>query len=302
MKKKIANFTFCLFCFFALLFIFKHNREIANVILDAIHLFFKKVFVSLFPMFILNDIFIYLRLPYYFYSLFHNLFKKVFKTSGICAYIFIMSIISGTPTSTYILKNLLDNQQISIEEAHHYLYFIYFSNPLFLTMMLSQMFSSAVVFKIIFIHYFSNFLLAFLLRNKAPRPTSMNIEIQPESFGSVLTKSIQRSMATLLIILGTIVFYMLLSFIITSILPQNPLLQTMVSGFFEITNGLNHLLSITLSLKLKEIIALTIISFGGLSIHTQVRSILEETSISYTPFLKGRIFQTLIGIFLLFIF
>ena len=72
MKKKLMDFTFCLFCFISIIFIFKNNKEVANVILEAVNLFFKKVFVSLFPMFILNDILINLNIPYYFYLLFNK--------------------------------------------------------------------------------------------------------------------------------------------------------------------------------------------------------------------------------------
>ena len=67
MKEKILNFTFCLFCFVSIFFIFKNNKEVAGIIIDAVNLFFKKVFVSLFPMFILNDILINLNIPYILY-------------------------------------------------------------------------------------------------------------------------------------------------------------------------------------------------------------------------------------------
>lgn len=302
MKEKIYNFTFCLFCFLAIFFIFKNNIEVAKVIIQAVNLFFQKVFVSLFPMFILNDIFIYLNLPYYFYIIFGPFFKKVFKTSGTCAYTFIMSLISGTPSSAYILKNLVENKQLSIKEAEHYLTFTYFSNPLFLTLMLGLMFTSSTVIKIILIHYLSNIIIAFLLRGKAPKITSAKLEVKKAPFGTILIHSIERTMSTLLIILGTIVFYMLLCFIITSFLPQNLFLQTFIAGILEITNGLNHLILLNTSLKIKEIMACAIISFGGLSIHTQVKSILEDTEISYTPFFKGRVFQALISILLVIIF
>ena len=107
MKEKIFEFIFCLLCIISMIFIFNHNNEVATIILEAINLFFTKVFVSLFPMFILNDLLINLGFPYYFYYLFNKLFKTIFKTSGLCAYVFIMSLISGTPSNAYILKNLV---------------------------------------------------------------------------------------------------------------------------------------------------------------------------------------------------
>ncbi len=301
MKKKLMDFTFCLFCFISLIFIFKNNKEVANVIIEAVNLFLKKVFVSLFPMFILNDILINLNIPYYFYLLFNKLFLKVFKTSGLGAYVFIMSLISGTPSNAYILKELVELEKISLEEANHFLTFTYFSNPLFLSVMLSTIFNTRVVLKIILCHYIANIIIGILIRNKAPKIAN-NKNILKTNLKITLTKSINKSITTLLMILGTISFYMLLTFIITSLLPNNCLIKAIISGFLEITNGLNTMTSLNILNKIKEIIASAIISFGGLSIHTQIKAILEDTNMNYSYFLKGRIMQSIISVILIMIF
>ena len=301
MKKKLMDFTFCVFCFISLIFIFKNNKEVANVIIEAVNLFLKKVFVSLFPMFILNDILINLNIPYYFYLLFNKLFLKVFKTSGLGAYVFIMSLISGTPSNAYILKELVELEKISLEEANHFLTFTYFSNPLFLSVMLSTIFNTNVVLKIILCHYIANIIIGILIRNKAPKIAN-NKNILKTNWKITLTKSINKSITTLLMILGTISFYMLLTFIITSLLPNNCLIKTIISGFLEITNGLITMTSLNILSQIKEIIASAIISFGGLSIHTQIKAILENTNMNYSYFLKGRIMQSIISVILIMIF
>ena len=301
MKKKLMDFTFCLFCFISLIFIFKNNKEVANVIIEAVNLFLKKIFVSLVPMFILNYILIILNIPYYFYLLFNKLFLKVFKTSGLGAYVFIMSLISGTPSNAYILKELVELEKISLEEANHFLTFTYFSNPLFLSVMLSTIFNTRVVLKIILCHYIANIIIGILIRNKAPKIAN-NKNILKTNLKITLTKSINKSITTLLMILGTISFYMLLTFIITSLLPNNCLIKAIISGFLEITNGLNTMTSLNILNKIKEIIASAIISFGGLSIHTQIKAILEDTNMNYSYFLKGRIMQSIISVILIMIF
>lgn len=301
MKKKLMDFTFCLFCFISIIFIFKNNKEVANVILEAVNLFFKKVFVSLFPMFILNDILINLNIPYYFYLLFNKLFLKVFHTSGLGAYVFIMSLISGTPSNAYILKELVELEKLSIEEANHFLTFTYFSNPLFLTVMLSTIFNARIVLKIILCHYIANIIIGILMRNKAPKIVTNQKYTQNKSKSSII-KSINKSISTLLMILGTICFYMLLTFIVMNLLPDNPLIKTLISGFLEITNGLNTITSLNIFIQIKEIIASAIISFGGLSIHTQIKAILENTNMNYSYFLKGRIMQSIISVILIILF
>ena len=301
MKEKIGNFTFCLFCFVSIIFIFTNNKDVAEVIINATNLFLRKVFVSLFPMFIINDILINLNIPYYFYLVFNKLFLKVFKTSGLGAYVFIMSLISGTPSNAYILKELVEERKLSYEEASHFLMFTYFSNPLFLTIMLGSIFDSKTTLKIILIHYISNILIGILERGKAPKITHQSFQLETRKRNGILIKSINKSISTLLMILGTVTFYMLLTYIITYPFQNNILLKTCFSGFLEITNGLNNLINVNIYSKIKEIIAIAIISFGGLSIHTQIKAILEDTQIKYKYFLKGRLLHTMISILLIII-
>ena len=299
MKEKIGNFTFCLFCFVSIIFIFTNNKDVAEVIINATNLFLRKVFVSLFPMFIINDILINLNIPYYFYLVFNKLFLKVFKTSGLGAYVFIMSLISGTPSNAYILKELVEERKLSYEEASHFLMFTYFSNPLFLTIMLGSIFDSKTTLKIE--NYISNILIGILKRGKAPKITHQNFQLETRKRNGILIKSINKSISTLLMILGTVTFYMLLTYIITYPFQNNILLKTCFSGFLEITNGLNNLVNVNIYSKIKEIIAIAIISFGGLSIHTQIKAILEDTQIKYKYFLKGRLLHTMISILLIII-
>ena len=213
-----------------------------------------------------------------------------------------MSLISGTPTNAYILKSLVSTNKISDAEATHYLYFTYFSNPLFLVLMLSQIFTVTSVFKIILIHYLSNIIIAFIMRNKSPNISTNIILPTKINIGSTIISSINKSINTLLMILGTIVFYSILIFIFTSFFSDNFLFKTLISGLLELTNGLNNLSNLLISNKLKEISAVSIISFAGLSIHTQIKSLLENTDINYFAFLKGRIMQTIISVILIIIF
>ena len=67
-------------------------------------------------------------------------------------------------------------------------------------------------------------------------------------------------------------------------------------GFLEMTQGLASL--INLSFSFKDYIAILFLSFGGLSIHTQAKCIASEYGLDYKFFLKGRLWQIIIAIFL----
>ena len=60
--------------------------------------------------------------------------------------------------------------------------------------------------------------------------------------------------------------------------------------------------NLTILNEIKEIIAVIIISFGGLSINTQIKAILEDTDLNYKYFFNGRLMQALISFILIIIF
>ena len=65
------------------------------------------------------------------------------------------------------------------------------------------------------------------------------------------------------------------------------------------TQGLNNVIQLNSNIKL--ITTIIFITFGGLSIHTQVKCILDEYGLDYKYFFKGRILQLVIAIILTFI-
>ena len=97
-------------------------------------------------------------------------------------------------------------------------------------------------------------------------------------------------------VLGSIIFYLVISSIIINTFNISYPFDIFIKGILEMTQGLNSL--INLNIKFKEIIAIFFITFGGFSIHTQVKCILDEQGLNYKYFLKGRIIQVIIVIIL----
>ena len=111
-----------------------------------------------------------------------------------------------------------------------------------------------------------------------------------------LPSSIKSSINTNLMVLGSIIFYLVISSIIINTFNISYPFDIFIKGILEMTQGLNSL--INLNIKFKEIIAIFFITFGGFSIHTQVKCILDEQGLNYKYFLKGRIIQVIIVIIL----
>lgn len=277
------------------IFLFKENIAVKQSILTSCELFFTKLFPSLFPMMILADLFLYLELPELLSKSLGIFFSKIFSISHYAVFAFLISCFSGSPSNAYIIKNLVQENYISEEEASKVLSFSFFSNPLFLYTMLSYIFPNQLftIIKLILIPYFVNILIGITLPNIKTEEGNIRKK-EKESFGIMFTKSIKNAMNTLLFILGTVSIFLLINTIF------NPFHIPIISGFLEISQGLNTLISIQYSQKIKEILAMFFISFGGLSIHLQIQGILSDTNISYLSFLKGRIKQTILSFILIF--
>lgn len=273
MKKKITYLLIMTFVFL----LFKNYNLVLNSTVTAVNIWLYKVFPYLFIMIIINDLLISLN------------FDSIFKNSNI--YIFILSMLSGTPSSAYITAKLVNSNKITLEEGNIALMFTYFSNPLFLYTILTSIFKvKFIVFKLMAIHYLSNLIISIFIKKE-------NKKITNTSNNTInISNSIKSSINTNMMILGSIVFYFVLSSIIINTFNLPPTISILVRGILELTQGLNSLIDI--NILGKEVLAILFISFGGLSIHTQVKCILDDTKLEYKYFLKGRIYQTIIAIIL----
>ena len=266
MKRKLIYLTILILIFL----IFKNYAVVLDSTINAVELWLYRVFPYLFIMIVINDLLINLD------------FEKNFKSPSI--YILIMSLLSGSPTSAVIISNLYKNNILDKESANKILLFTYFANPLFLYTMFNAIFkSNFITIKLMIIHYLSNIIIYFIFKNKINTKVLEEKKIKLD-----ISSSIKKAMNTTTMVLGCIIFYL----VICDILNLNALLR----GILEMTQGLNSLINMR-SLNL-ELLAMLFVSFGGFSIHTQVKCILDETDLDYKFFFKGRIYQTLIALIL----
>lgn len=286
MKNNYKDFLIIIISLLFLYFSLLNNKIINESIISSITLWVTKVFPSLFPMILLNNILIDYNLPYY--------ITKLFKKKGLKYYVMILSLFSGSPSNAIIIKELYQNNSINLEDANKLLTYTFFSNPIFLTTMLSLIFDMKTTWKLIIISYLSNIIISFIFKIK---PNNLkNIKNKEHS----ISNNINKTMTILIMILGTITFYILISTFVITLLNLNAINSLFIKGFLELTQGLNYLKDIHISLFLKELIAITFILFGGLSIHTQIKSILSDTNLSYKYFLYGRLLSIIIACLLFY--
>lgn len=265
------------------------NKAVTYNIGDAITLWKNKIFPSLFPFMILSS----LLVNYGFLNLTNKfvgpLMRKLFNLSENTSYVFVMSLLSGFPSSSMYAKELYQNNIITKEETFKIVLFTHFSNPIFIFAMISKK-----PLLVLTVHYLTNVLIGILIRDRNVKVGKNKYqELIPENFFVVFSKAIKKSIENLLYILGVIVFFFMLSTIL-----NNPLANIVL----ELSQGLNFINVYFSNPQLIASLSAFLLSFGGFSVHMQTYGILSELNFPYLKYLKTRLFHALLSFVLVFAF
>ena len=301
MFKNLLYLVILIIVLFEMLF---NGSVIINSVSFSFSLCINNLFPSLFPFMILSNILI----EYGFVSIFSEFLKpimnRMFKVHEYASFVIILSVISGSPSNSKYIFELLDKGLIDSKQACKILLFTHFVNPLFIinTIGITFLNNRKLGFIILISHYLGNIFVGFIFRNYNKYNNKSKIDIynaintlgiKRNSFISILANSIINSVNTLLLILGVITSCL----IITSLVNFNPLFN----GFLEITQGLKIISVSNLDLVIKVLFTTFFISFGGFSIHAQCFSILSNKKIKYIPYLSARIIHGIISCLIVYI-
>lgn len=272
--------------------IFINNNIIYSTIYNTTLIWFKNLVPNILPIMIITSLIIESNLIFDLTNLLGNIFSRIFKTSRYSIFIFILSIFTGSPSNAKYINDLYNNKLISKDESTKILLFTTNFNSLLIYNLISIYLGKYISIKIIITLILTNIIIGLLNRNYdiTLLPTKqINNKIN-------LTKIIKDSIDTMLMILGVLICFNLL----INIVPiNNIILKNLFNGFLEVTTALKSLESINISIKLKELLTLVYLSFSGLSIHLQIKSILTDTN--YILFLKNKLFSIFISLFIYYV-
>ena len=272
MKK---NFIIYIIALFLIYYTFNNQQLIVNSVINSSILYLYKVLPFFLPMYIISKILINYNFPYYISKLFNN---------NIYVYILIISFLSGCPNNAIIIKDLLNNNIINTNEANKYIKCSFFQNPLFLTSILSAIFNKKIAISIIITQVLSNIIIYLI---KPIKITNIN-KTNTIKLSDLIINTINNSIKILLNIYVTIIIFNILSILLPKYLSS-------FIGLFEITGGLNYLITSNYNYIIKIILTIIYISFGGLAINIQIKSVLKDTEILYSNFLLSRFYQIILS-------
>lgn len=315
MKKILSNVLLLLIMILISVEVLIESADVLESVKFSFNIWENSIFPSLFPFFVIGNILIDLGFPKLLGTLLKDVMYKLFKINGTGAFIIILSILSGFPSSAKYTKELYLNGEINDKEATKLLTFTHFSNPLFILGTLSITFlnNKEIGMCILISHYIGNLFIGLIFRNYyiSKKDTtkvslknaiiSMNSSRTDKSFGQMLSNAITSSISTLLLILGTVTIFLVLTTLINNNLSVNLYYKSIINGIFEMTQGLKYLSMLKIPLYKQALISVFFISFGGLSVHMQVLSIISDTKIKYFPYFISRILHASISTIIFFI-
>ena len=282
-----------------------NSSEISESIRLSFSICINNLFPSLIPFMILSNILIKYNFIEALNEIFGNIIKKTFGINKNCSFAVILSMFTGTPSNGKYLKDLYENKLIDNIDIQKSLNFCHFANPIFILSTIGHDFlnNKRIGLIILISHYLGSFIIGFFKKSKINKEIYINKNINNENrknFINIFNNSINDTVNNLILILGVITVCLVISTILNNIFNINNNFK-FIYGLLEITQGLKYLSLSNFNILVKSIISTFLISFGGISIHIQVFSIIENKKIRYLPYLFSRIIHGILSCFICFI-
>ena len=286
MKKNYQNTLLITILSILLVLYLLNPALIIKSILDYTDLFIKKLFPVSFIFYIISSLLIDYGLV--------EFLTNTLNLNGATSYVTIMSLISGFPSGAKYTKDLLDKNLLSEKEANYLIRYTHFPNPMFILGSVSTIFISKKIPVIILISLIlSNFIIAIVYKEKTNK-VKIPQKKEAKDFSASLTKAITSSIKILIVVYGISIFFFLISVVINNYIKLSPLNFVLINGIFDLTKGVFSTPLIKNDI-IKAALIISFISLGSLSIHMQVKSIINDSNIKYKNFLISRLEQMILA-------
>lgn len=315
MKNKSKNLYLSLILIFLLISISINPTSNINAFYNGIKVWATIVVPALFPFFLFTKLLCELNISQTICKYLNPITKKLYNCDGVAGYIFFSSIISGYPVGAKLVNEFHSKKLISNDQAYRIVTFTSTSGPLFIIGTIGiGMFCNKLFGIIILLSHLISALINGLIYRKYKLNKTTNIHIMNlnQTSSNILNECMINSIKSILLIGGYISIFFLITNIIstynifypficflTKIININNLdkiVNAILNGLIEVTQGCLNLSQLNLPIQLSCIICTGLVSFGGFSIHMQAYSFLKSSNIKYSFFLLQKTTHTIISI------
>lgn len=270
---------------------------------NASFVFFNKVFVSIFPFIILSDILYYFNYHIFLKDNIGFFISKIFKINSESSTVFLFSLFTSHPANAIYIKNMLDNNEISVNNASNLLCYTYFPSISFVIGSVGIGLYNNYKFGLFLylVCLINNILIGLFLRDKNDISICNNIRSNNGNLLDTFYNSIMKGINTSFIILGNLIVFTIIINLIIKYFNINSYILSIFSAVLELTSGVINVSNINSSLSIKFCMTAFILCFSGLSILFQSFTILSKYKINIKKILIVKLIFSIITICLLYL-
>lgn len=260
---------------------------------SGMQLCYEVIIPSLFPFFVCSGLLIYSGFAKVLSRLSGPVMRPLFNVGGAGASALVLGVISGYPLGAVTACQLYESGYLSKTETERLLAFCNNSGPLFILGAIgSAIYSSGKIGVVLYVaHILATLLVGFLFRfyakGKHTAPT-YTVNQSEESFSQVFSKVLSNSINSILTISGAVIFFGVISGIITSHIPLSDAVKAVITGILELTGGAKAISNTILPLTIKLTLSAFVVGFAGLCVHLQVAAIVAKYHLSIAPYITGK--------------
>jgi sporulation integral membrane protein YlbJ len=315
LKKYDKNTILTFLCSILILYIVLNPKECIGFTIAGAKLFFYAVFPSLFPFLVIVNLIISFGGIQIYSRLLGNLLCKPLGLPKQCSLVLLVSIFCGYPLGARYAAELYDQNLIDNKTFQRLLNIATNGSPLFIigsvgTTMLGH---PQLGYILIISNLLSCIIMGLLLpgrykfnhnnyQNKFYIPKNVNIGV---SMKLALEDAIKTCMSigSFVMIFSVLIniiksngyFHTALTFISNYTLIPTEIIQGLTLGIIEVTNGCNLIATSSLPYNSKLVITSFLIAFSGLSITSQVYSLVYKHGVSMKKYLSLKVVQGIIS-------
>ncbi|WP_066318084.1 sporulation integral membrane protein YlbJ [Bacillus sp. FJAT-29814] len=307
-----------------------YPEESFEASIRGLNMWWKIVFPSLLPFFIVSEMLIGFGVVKFIGVLLEPLMRPLFKVPGVGGFVWAMGWASGYPAGAKFTARMRQEGHLTQIEAERLVAFTNSSNPLFIFGAVAVGFfhNAHLGLLLAAAHYLGNICVGISMRfygketpDKADEQ-GKNLKIREalsalhqtrlkdnRPIGKLLGDAVSSSIQTLLMVGGFIILFSVVNKLLYLLHITEALAKSIeillsvftfpemlsipfISGLFEITLGSDLISRVDdASLLQQAVMTSLILGFNGFSVQAQVASILAQTDIRFKPFFFARIMQ-----------
>jgi len=294
------------------MFLVLNPTEMIAAAREGLMLWFNQVLPSLLPFVVGANLLAGLGFIHFLGVLAAPLMIPLFKVPGVGSFAVLTGLSSGYPMGAKAVAHLRNTRQIRQQEAQRLIAFSNNAGPLFIVGFVGTgLFGSAKIgYVLLASHIAAAFVVGLIFRIFGEKPAATKgglsqafkeyhdfRQAEYKGFGTVFGASVKNAMEAMVLIGGFIIVFSVVikSFEMGGLFSIFGNSAGLAAGIIEVANGARILAQLGTENPAAIIFSAALISFGGLSVHSQTAHFLRGTDIKFLPYLGAKVLQAVIS-------